>query len=136
MRVVNQYAEGEKKTKQKKNWGREISRKEELVVFFFFKDVLYKADHHQTKPQHSGRGPQQQREGETKGLGWVEGGGWWAWEGERLKTMLTEIRINGLRLSVKADALVAEPTRMLGTGRGWCLLPERQSSTPICLPRP
>lgn len=50
---------------------------------------------------------------------------------------MTEITINWLRLSVKAEALVAEPTRMLGTGRGWCLLPERQSPTPsICLPRP
>lgn len=44
----------------------------------FLKDVLYKADRHQTKPQHSGRGPQQQGEGETKGVeggGWVTGGG-------------------------------------------------------------
>lgn len=64
---------------------------------------------------------------------------WWRWEGwwwGGLKTM-TEITINWLRLSVKADALVAEPTRMLGTGRGWCLLPERRSPTPsICLPKP
>lgn len=55
---------------------------------------------------------------------------------EKLKIMMTEI-IKWLRLSVKADALVAEPTRMLGTGRGWRPLPERQSPTPsICLPKP
>lgn len=49
-----------------------ISRKEELVVFFFFQNVLYKVDRHQTKPQRSGRGPLRQWEGETK---WERGRG-------------------------------------------------------------
>lgn len=60
---VAKHAEG------KKN---KISRKEELVIFFFFQNVLYKVDRHQTKPQRSGRGPLRRWEGQTK---WERGQG-------------------------------------------------------------
>lgn len=93
-----------------------------------------------TKQNLSIRAEDPNSKGKEKPRGLGRGNRWWWWrwwEGKRLKIMMTEITINWLRLSVKADALVAEPTRMLGTGRGWCLLPERQSPTAsICLPRP
>lgn len=106
-----------------------ISRKEELVVFFFFfQNVLYKVDRHQTKPQRRAEDPY--GDGKEKPSGRGERGAQIKDHDERNYNRMTEVVCEGWRFGGRTNKNARD--------RLWVVLVAwaAKSDSFICLPWP